>query len=179
MHPIIATLCATAAVLASAPAVADEKLNRKPGTSTLAQIIAASPDHNVLEFALDAAGLDAALEQPDARLTVFAPTDAAFARVAAELGYASVDELAGALVADGLLDDVLLYHVVDGRRFSNSLFGRKNPRPIETLLGQFLVSRPTLQLVDGTAATSDARVTAANLSASNGVLHVIDNVLVP
>lgn len=173
-------LSATAALgLASAPALAGSGIDRKPGTETLAEIVAASPDHTVLEFALGAAGLDAALDDPYSRLTLFAPTDAAFAKAASELGFASVTALADHLVAEGLLDDVLLFHVTEGRRFSNSVFNRKNPKAIETLLGQYLVSTPSLRIVDGTTATSDAVVTRANLSASNGVLHVIDNVLVP
>ena len=178
MKRFASTLSAVALLGMAAPALAD-KIDRRPGTSTLAEIVAASPDHTVLEFALDAAGLIGALDDPYSRLTVFAPTDAAFEKAASELGFASVTDLAEHLVEEELLDDVLLFHVTEGRRFSNSVFNRRNPKAIPTLLGQYLVSTPALRIVDGATATSDATVTQANLSASNGVLHVIDNVLVP
>ena len=182
MKSLASPLCAVAALgLAATAALADHnpKIDRRPGTSTLAEIVAASPDHTLLELALDVAGLTAALDDSTTRLTLFAPTDAAFEKVASELGFANVTELVEHLVEEELLDDVLLFHVTEGRRFSNSVFNRKNPKAISTLLGQYLVATPALRIVDGTTLTSDAAVTQANLSASNGVLHVVDNVLVP
>jgi transforming growth factor-beta-induced protein len=177
MNRVVST-CFTLTLLGmtATPALAD---GRRPGTSTLAEIVIASPDHTVLEFALDAAGLTGALDDPHSRLTLFAPTDGAFAKAASELGFASVTDLAEYLVDEELLDDVLLFHVTEGRRFSERLFGRRSAKAIPTLISQYLVSIPGLRIVDGTIATSDARVTQANLSARNGVLHVIDNVLVP
>jgi uncharacterized surface protein with fasciclin (FAS1) repeats len=180
MHRFTGTLSALAALaLVASPALAGSKIDRRPGNSTIAEIVAASPDHNVLEFALEAAGLTAALDDTSTRLTLFAPTDAAFEKAASELGFASVTALAEHLVEEELLDDVLLFHVTEGRRFSTSVFNRKNAKAIETLLGQYLVSTPSRRIVDGTTLTSDASVTTANISASNGVVHVIDNVLVP
>jgi uncharacterized surface protein with fasciclin (FAS1) repeats len=178
MKRLVSGLC-VATMLAAAPAVAGSDIDRKPGTSSIADIVAASPDHTVLEFALGAAGLDTVLDDPEVRLTVFAPTDAAFAKAASELGFASVGDLAQHLVASGTLEDVLLYHVTDGRRFSNSVINRNRPKPIETLLGQYVTSTPSGRLVDGEVATSDATITIPNIAASNGVVHVIDNVLVP
>ena len=174
------TVAAVASGLVATPALAGPSIDRKPGASSIAEIVAASPDHTVLELAVGLAGLGGVLSDPDVRLTVFAPTDAAFAKVAGELGFASVTDLANYLVAQGLLDDVLLYHVTPGRRFSNSVVNRNNPKAIETLLlGQYVTATPKGTLVDGSTATSDAAITAPNISASNGVVHVIDNVLVP
>jgi uncharacterized surface protein with fasciclin (FAS1) repeats len=56
---------------------------------------------------------------------------------------------------------------------------RNNPKAIETLLGQFVTAAPSKTLVDGSLSTTDALISGPNLSASNGVVHVIDNVLVP
>jgi uncharacterized surface protein with fasciclin (FAS1) repeats len=166
-----------AAGFAAAPALA--KGDRAPGEKTVWQIVQDSPTHNTLEFAIGAAGLDGALDASGVQLTLFAPDDAAFEKVADELGFANVGDLAGFLVANDLLDDVLLYHVTEGRRFSNSVVPPRQPRPISTLLGADITSLVGGMLMDASAATSDAKITGANISASNGVVHVIDNVLVP
>ncbi len=113
------------------------------------------------------------------RITVFAPTNDAFERVADELGFQDVDALVAFLVDNDLLDDVLAYHVLPGRRFSNSVLKQKGNKKLVTLLGQRLYASPAGTLIDQSEMTSDAAITAANLVASNGVAHVIDNVLVP
>jgi uncharacterized surface protein with fasciclin (FAS1) repeats len=179
------TLVAAAAVVATAVlAVPVYAKTQAPGSQTIWQIVQNSPDHNVLEFAIKTAGLDTVLNAPGARFTLFAPTDQAFEIVADELfaaglGDGTVNTLATLLVQNGLLDDVLLYHVTEGRRFSQSIVPRKGAKPVPTLLGVALVAKEGGFLMDASGATTDAAVTTANLSASNGVLHVIDNVLVP
>lgn len=165
----------------AAPALAQ---SQAPGNQTIWQIVEASPDHNVLGFAIKTAGLDTVLNAPGARFTLFAPTDQAFELVADELfaagvGDGTVGTLATFLVTNGLLDDVLLYHVTEGRRLSQSIVPRKGQKPVATLLGAALAAKPGAFLMDASTATSDAAVVAPNLSASNGVVHVIDNVLVP
>jgi uncharacterized surface protein with fasciclin (FAS1) repeats len=105
-----------------------------------------------------------------------APADELFA---AGLGDGTVGTLASFLVTNDLLDDVLLYHVTEGRRFANSVVPRNGEKDIATLLGADLVSKVGGMLSDASGATSDAKVTTTNVSASNGVIHFIDNVLVP
>jgi uncharacterized surface protein with fasciclin (FAS1) repeats len=97
--------------------------------------------------------------------TVFAPTDAAFARVPK----ATLD----ALAADpAKLRAVLLYHVAQGRLTASKVVKR---RSIKTLNGQRLRVR-----VRGRRVTvGGARVTSADVRASNGVIHVINRVLIP
>lgn len=165
-------------VLAAAPAAA--KGPRAPGDASIYDIVASNEDFSTLKFALDTAGLDAAVMDMDVQLTVFAPTNAAFEKVANELGFGGdVLALATFLVENDLLDDVLLYHVTDGRRWSNSVVNRNNPKMIETLLGADVTSTPAGMLVDVAPSTSNANIIGADISASNGVVHVIDNVLVP
>ena len=180
MRRITALLVGTvmAVGLVAAPALA--KGPKAPGDASIYDIVASNEDFSTLKFALDTAGLDAAVKSDGVQLTVFAPTNAAFVKVATELGFGTdVLALATYLVENELLDDVLLYHVTDGRRFSNSVVNKNNPKSIETLLGADVMSTPGGMILDAAPSTSNASIVAPNISASNGVVHVIDNVLVP
>jgi branched-chain amino acid transport system substrate-binding protein len=124
---------------------------------TLLLTAVASADPAVLE----------ALADPDSNLTVFAPTDAAFTAAIEALG---VDP--GELLANTeLLTNILLYHVVEGSVFSSDLTTMKVP----TLLG------PELDIVvsESGVTVNGANVVTADVRASNGVIHVIDAVLLP
>jgi uncharacterized surface protein with fasciclin (FAS1) repeats len=180
----IAVAAAIGVTLTAFAGIADARGAKAPGTSTIWELVQGSAVHTTLEFAIGAAGLEEALDASGVQYTLFAPTDAAFEKVAAELevagiGDGTVGTLAGFLVENDLLDDVLLYHVTEGRRFANSVVPRNGEKPIETLLGASLVAKVGGLLMDASGATSDAAVTTANVSASNGVIHFIDNVLVP
>jgi uncharacterized surface protein with fasciclin (FAS1) repeats len=175
---------ATAVALALGTAAPASASPGRPGTETITDIAAADGRFNYLVAALQATGLDEVLDSNASRYTVFAPTDDAFEKVADELQMAGVGDgtvptLLGFLVANDLADDVLLYHVTDGRRFSNSVVPKMNTRTIETLLGASLSVSPSLTIEDASAATSDATIIIPNINASNGVIHAIDNVLVP
>ncbi|GGD24588.1 fasciclin domain-containing protein [Flavobacterium orientale] len=103
--------------------------------------------------------------------TVFAPTDEAFDALYTELGVDGITDLPAELVLD-----VLKYHVVEGRRAANSVVPPVKSRTITTLLGAtFAVNKDALL----TAVGSTATITTANISASNGIIHVIDQVLLP
>jgi transforming growth factor-beta-induced protein len=104
--------------------------------------------------------------QGDGPFTVFAPTDAAFAELLAALGIE-----AGDLLAHPQLADVLLYHVVSGKVMSTDLSdGMMAP----TVGGEEI----TVDLSNGVKINS-SNVIAADIEATNGVIHVIDTVLVP
>src|SRR6187431_1402797 len=110
----------------------------RPGSDTITDIAVADGRFTYLVAALQATGLDAALDSNDTKYTVFAPTDAAFEKAADELAAAGVGDgtvgtLLGFLVANDLADDVLLYHVTDGRRFANSVVPKQGERAISTL----------------------------------------------
>lgn len=131
---------------------------------TVLDVVVNSDSHNTLEAAVVAAGLDGALGDPDASLTVFAPTDEAFALLPPEL----ID----ALLADptGDLTQILLYHVVGSTALSTDL---SDGMTIETLQGDEV----EVSIVGGDVMINNAMVILANLEADNGVVHVVDAVL--
>jgi uncharacterized surface protein with fasciclin (FAS1) repeats len=133
--------------------------------NSVVDIIVNSPDHNTLEVAVIAAELADDLFGPGP-FTVFAPTDAAFASLPAGV----VD----ALLVDptGDLAQILLYHVVSGTALSTSL---TDGQTIATLQGQTV--EVTIN-ADGVF-INDAQVIVADITATNGVVHVIDAVLLP
>ena len=134
-------------------------------SQTVLDIVASSTEHNTLEAAVVAADLGGALSAPG-NLTLFAPTDAAFSALPA----GTVD----ALLADpsGALTQILLYHVVGAEAFSNSL---SNGQMIMTLQGQDV----TVTINGSGVFINNAQVTTADIDATNGVVHVIDAVLLP
>jgi len=137
----------------------------KPGTATIVGIVLANDgEFDVLQAAVVRAGLVDALNGRNQN-TVFAPTDAAFIKT---LGVATEEEgIAGvnALPLDAL-KNILLYHVSEGRRNSTSVLAAPK---YKMLNGQFL-TRFTL---------ADAGVAATDISASNGIIHIINSVLIP
>ncbi len=103
--------------------------------------------------------------------TVFAPTNTAFHFLYQAAGVTAISDLPAQLVLD-----VLLYHVVEGRRGANSVLPKKNPKSIQTLLG---VSFEVDALGKITAVGNSAEIVTPNISAANGVIHVIDTVILP
>ena len=113
--------------------------------------------------------------------TVFAPTDAAFedlyALLTTVLG-TTIDEITD--LPSSIVLDVLLYHVAEGRRGANSVVPKRNMKTITPLLGETFGVRSDLTIEDGlTGLRPDASIVSADISASNGIIHVIDGVIVP
>lgn len=139
---------------------------RCAGPDTIAATAVANGNFKTLVAALDKAGLVDTLSGSSA-FTVFAPSDEAFAALLKELG-ATAEEL----LARPDLKDILLYHVASGTALSSSLTdGQKIP----TVQGKDVV----VKIADGKVTVGDATVTAADVACSNGVIHVIDKVLLP
>ena len=134
-------------------------------TTTVVDIIVNSPDHTTLETAVVAAGLADDLSG-DGPFTVFAPTDDAFAALPEGTLDALLEDPTGALA------DILLYHVVSGKAMSTDL---SDGQMITTLLGKDV----TVTINGEGVFINDAKVTVADLVADNGVVHVIDAVLLP
>ena len=134
-----------------------------PQTTTVVDIIVNSPDHTTLEAAVIAAELadDLSATGP---FTVFAPTDAAFDAHPAGV----LDALLVLPYID--LTNILLYHVVAGQALSTDL---SDAQVITTLLGEDL----TVTINASGVFINNAQVTVADVLADNGVVHVVDAVL--
>ena len=133
--------------------------------ATVVDIIVGSEVHTTLAVAVTEAGLVDAL-MGEGPFTVFAPTDAAFAALPEGTLESLLQE------PGGLLTDILLYHVVGAAAMSTGL---SNGQTIETLLGQDI----TVTINDNGVFINNAQVIIADLEAGNGVVHVIDAVLIP
>jgi len=123
-------------------------------------------DFNTLATALTEAELISTLKG-DGPFTVFAPTDAAFAALPEGV-------LDGLLADKEQLTDVLLYHVVSGKVMAEDVL-EMDGAMVETVLGEDI----EISIKDGMVYINDAQVTTTDIEASNGVIHVIDTVLVP
>ena len=144
---------------------------------TIAEIAAEAGIFNTLLAAAGIAGLDEALADPDfGPVTVFAPTDTAFAALEAALG----EEAWAALLADpDALRDVLLYHLLDGEVYAADVLAlvADGPATVPTLLDGESIE---IELTgDGVVINGVALVIETDIEACNGVIHVIDAVLVP
>lgn len=129
----------------------------------------ASPDHTTLVAAVQAAGLVDTLKGPGP-FTVFAPTDGAFGKLPA----GAVDGLLTPERRDDLTA-VLTYHVVPGNVDAATLVGLIEAGGGSATLSTVQGGTVTLTDAQGGAST----VTAADLRQSNGVIHVVDTVLMP
>jgi len=119
-----------------------------------------------LAAALGAAGLVETLKGPGP-FTVFAPTDEAFAKLPA----GTVEDLLKPENKDKLTA-ILTYHVVPGEVMAADVVKMSE---VETVNGK----KVNITVEGGTVMINDAKVTAADIDASNGVIHVIDTVILP
>jgi uncharacterized surface protein with fasciclin (FAS1) repeats len=133
--------------------------------NSVVEVVVNSENHTILEAAVVAAGLVETLSG-DGPFTLFAPTDAAFA--------ALPEGILDALLAEpeGLLTQILLYHVLGAEVFSSNL---ENGMKATTVQGQEI----TVTITGGKVFINDAEVIIADIQAGNGVVHVIDAVLLP
>lgn len=137
-------------------------------TQTVYDIIQSSANHTTLKAAIDAAGLDTDLKDANAELTVFAPTDAAFTAALTNLGITASD-----LLASADLKNILLYHVLGAEVLSTNLSNGQIAQPLNA-------ANTVKVTLDGSKVfVNQAEVSAADLTADNGVVHVVDAVLLP
>ena len=123
---------------------------------------------NILVNALLEADLATALTA-EGPFTVFAPTDAAFVSLLEDL-----DITAAELLANPDLANILLFHVIPGRFLASDVI-EAAPFYVETLSGVYLY----VEVVDGKVLVNGAEVILPNVIASNGIIHVIDSVILP
>jgi uncharacterized surface protein with fasciclin (FAS1) repeats len=162
-------MVATLAAVFTAPAVALAQNNthtdKKP-MKNIVQVAAEAGSFKTLVTAVKAAGLVETLSGPGP-FTVFAPTDAAFAKLP--------DGTVTALLADkDKLTSILTYHVLSGKVVAADIVKSNGATPT-TVNGLPL----DIVLRDGKVYVNGAAVVTADVQASNGVIHVIDAVLLP
>jgi uncharacterized surface protein with fasciclin (FAS1) repeats len=131
--------------------------------------IGAAPEFSILVEAVVAANLQGALSGAGP-LTVFAPTNAAFAALLTELGFTKAQLLANT----ALLTRVLTYHVVSGRVLKADIVPGQ---AVATLQGQSFTVGADLFITDTRARRS--RIAGTDLFTSNGVIHTLERVLLP
>jgi len=150
----------------------EEEVVAPEPTQNIVEIAAGDENFSTLVTAVTAASLVDALSDASKSYTVFAPTNAAFNKLPA----GTVDTLVKPESKD-TLTGILTYHVVDSAVLSSQL---SNGQVIKTLNGGNL----TVEITDGMVFIVDAKggkakVTTADIKATNGVVHVIDAVLMP
>jgi uncharacterized surface protein with fasciclin (FAS1) repeats len=133
---------------------------------TIVDIAASNPDFSTLVAAVTEADLAETLSG-EGPFTVFAPTDEAFAAALDALGITAEE-----LLANPALGDILTYHVLPAEVMSSDLDPEQT---VETVQGEEV----TITVDDSGAMINDATIVQTDIEASNGVIHVIDAVLLP
>jgi len=136
--------------------------------ATVVDVMKCDKTFGILKTAVKEAGLLDALTAEDADITVFAPTNKAFAAALEQLDLTKEE-----LLKSDALADILKYHVVPGKIKSEDI--QEGETTIETLFG----SEITIKNEGDVIYINNAAVEYADLEAENGIVHVIDAVLVP
>jgi uncharacterized surface protein with fasciclin (FAS1) repeats len=150
-------------ILALVPALT---MKSSAATQNIVQIASSNPDFSTLVTALKAADLVATLEG-EGPFTVFAPTNKAFAKI-------KKADLTALLADKAALTKVLTYHVVSGKVMASAVM-TMNGKMAKTVEG----SEVKVSVMGKTVRVNNAKVTSVDIEASNGVIHVIDTVLMP
>jgi uncharacterized surface protein with fasciclin (FAS1) repeats len=164
--PIAIGVLALTGFTASLTALADDSNGSMLAEMDIVDTAVAAGQFNTLAAALDAADLIATLKG-DGPFTVFAPTDEAFAKLPA----GTVESLLKPENRDQLVA-ILTYHVVSGKVMAKDVV---NLSEAKTVNGSDL----SIKVMDGKVRINDATVVAADVAASNGVIHVVDTVILP
>lgn len=154
--------------------------NERGNRRNIVQIAIGNPHLSSLVAAVVKTGLDGALVDPSANLTVFAPTNAAFAQLPAPFNNAANIAAISNTDQINFLRNVLLYHVLGTEVFSNQISnGRSSAvtlKPAGNANDNTVYISKTFGLIKLNGST---RVIWPNVNATNGVVHVIDKVLLP
>ncbi len=135
---------------------------------SLVDVASGNPDLSILVSALQSTGLDITLANLDNDYTVFAPTNAAFAKLPA----GTIEGLTSEQLAN-----ILLYHVVPGTVLSDEAINFAQSMNNTVPMANDAIA--ALSFTDGMLFINGAKVSAANVMAKNGVVHLIDNVIMP
>jgi uncharacterized surface protein with fasciclin (FAS1) repeats len=153
------------AVIAIAAMIGVTRANAGMGQNDIVAVAAGAGSFNTLVAAVKAAGLVETLQGPGP-FTVFAPTDEAFAKLPA----GTVESLLKPENKDKLVA-ILTYHVVPGKVMAADVKTMK----AKTVNGKEL----DIKVADGAVTVNSAKVIKTDVAASNGVIHVVDTVLLP
>ena len=160
--------------LAACSSDSDSNADKKTSTTTAAaekcdntivDVAAGNPDFSTLVTAVQKAGLVDTLNG-EGPFTVFAPTNEAFAKIPAA-------DLEAILADKDKLTAILTYHVVSGKVLSTDLAA--GSQDVKTVQGE----DATVVVSDAGVTYAGANVTTADVDACNGVIHIIDSVVVP
>ncbi len=170
MKKLVLLVAAAAASVLPIAASASAAPSAGDPTKTIAEIASADPQFSTLVAALGAADLVGPFDScTDAKTTVFAPTNDAFAAALTALGMTAEQLLA----QKQLLTSVLTYHVVAGEVNAAAVVGLSEAT---TLNG----AKIKIKVVDGSVILNDTvKVIATDIQACNGIIHAIDAVLLP
>lgn len=147
----------------------DNSMNQTP--KSIAATAAADPQFSTLVQALTKADLVSVLDQPG-NFTVFAPTNTAFNDLFSKLGVTGISQL-----SKEALQPILLYHVLGSKAVSSGLSTGYVSTLSPGIGGRFVSLK--VDVMSGVKLNASTSVTRADLMASNGVIHVIDKVLLP
>lgn len=180
----IVVLAATALIAVAAVAGSASAGQQAAKKGTVVDVAASNKNFSTLVSLVKAAGLAGALSSPKANVTVFAPTNAAFKNL--EKAVPGVTKALTDPKNKALLAQVLKYHVLGSKVVAKDAVAvaKKNGK-VPTLLGKNANGKIMLSIKGGKVAITDsaglntAIVTKTNLGASNGVVHVINKILVP
>ncbi|MCC7244182.1 MAG: fasciclin domain-containing protein [Saprospiraceae bacterium] len=146
-------------------------------TQDIAQVAIGNGSFTALVAALQKTGLTNVLMQPGGNFTVFAPTDAAFAALPAPLNNAAnISGITDAATIN-LLKSVLRYHLIGARVFSVDLREGLNAPTVQGPTVNITLSGGPK--VKGSGNQTGSNIVLTNINARNGVIHVIDQVLLP
>lgn len=162
---ILAVVSVTLIALSSA-AIAGHHSKNEAKTGDIVDVAVSAGQFNTLAAALDAAGLIDTLKG-DGPFTVFAPTDAAFAKLPA----GTIDTLLKPENKDQLIG-ILTYHVVPGNVMASDVVKLSSATTVNG-------ADVAITLDDGSVRIDNATIVKTDIEASNGVIHVIDTVILP
>lgn len=167
--PAADTASAAPAEAAETPAAPEQQIATSNPAANIPAVLQASGQFTTLLKAVQATNLTSVLSSPARPLTVFAPTDQAFAALSPGV----LEALMLPANAD-TLQKILTYHVVATKLPASQIRG-KAASPVPTAGGASV----TISGVGGAIKVGDATVIQSDVQASNGVIHVIDKVLLP
>lgn len=168
----MALMIATSLFLTSCNKDDDDDMNNNNQEKSIAAIAADDPQFSILVQALDKAGLVSTLDG-SGNFTVFVPTNDAFEQLFSDLGVGGIDDL----TASALMP-ILLYHVVGlEAKASDLTTGYIETLSDDTEDGKGMVIY--VQVGNGVSINNGVQVTTADVDASNGVIHVVDKVILP